>query len=113
MYHEKKIAKFHRQAEKLIAEKERQYMEQFEFDSVISFRTTEELKQAFFEVCNTNLVTPRKYVTGNTLRKFLYCYIQDPVFFENIFNSFESGKHSPAEKKTVLTRVWWHVLNKY
>ena len=95
----RKIANFHRQAEKLLAEKDRQYMEQFDFDAIISFRTTEELKQAFFDVCNKNLVTPRKYVTGNTLRKFLYCYIQDPTFFENIFNSFENGKHFPEGKK--------------
>lgn len=88
------IAKLHRQTEKLLAEKDRQYMEQFDFDAIISFRTTEELKQAFFDVCNHNLTTPRKYVTGNVLRRFVYCYIQDANFFENVFNSFENGKHS-------------------
>lgn len=89
----KRIAQLHKRAENEIKRLAEESISKIEFDAVISVRTTQDVKKAFFDVCNNNLTTPRKYVTGNTLRKFLYCYIQDPNFFENIFTSFENGKH--------------------
>lgn len=93
----KRIAKLHKRAEKEIQRLTEERVSKLEFDAIISVRTTQETKNAFFEVCNNNLTTPRKYVTGNVLRRFIYCYIQDPNFFENIFNSFENGKHSKKD----------------
>ncbi len=93
----KRIAQLHKRAEKEIKRRSEESVSRIEFDAVISVRTTQEVKKAFFERCSNNLTTPRKYVTGNTLRKFLYCYIQDPTFFENVFNSFENGKHKKED----------------
>lgn len=93
----KRIANLHKRAEKEIKRLAEESVSKLDFDAVISVRTTQDTKKAFFDVCNNNLTTPRKYVTGNVLRRFIYCYIQDANFFENVFNSFENGKHSKKD----------------
>ena len=56
--------------------------------SVISFRVTPEDKETFIQKCDVASFIPSKYAPGNTLRKFIQCYIQNPRYFENIFNKF-------------------------
>lgn len=92
--------RLHKQYEKLMAEREIASLPTIEFDAIISFRVPQVLKNTFFDICNKTLTTPRKYVTGNVLRQFVYCYIQDPLFFDNIFSTFENNqhKHSNADK---------------
>lgn len=58
------------------------------FSTVISFRTTEDEKQAFQNACDRSVITPSKYASGNVLRKFINCYCQNPRYFDNLFNKF-------------------------
>lgn len=87
-----KIRRFHRRFEKFKEEKESETLKKYsvEYDAIISFRITAEMKQMFFDACNTSQTTPRKYVTGNILRRFVYAYIQSPAYMEKIIDEFEA-----------------------
>ena len=58
------------------------------FSSIISFRIREEEKEAFQDACDRVNYIPSKYAMGNTLRKFVSCYIQNPRYFENLFSRY-------------------------
>lgn len=58
------------------------------FSSIISFRIKEEEKISFQDACDRVNYIPSKYAMGNTLRKFISCYIQNPRYFENLFNKY-------------------------
>lgn len=87
-----KIRRFHRRFEKFKEEKETAELKKYdvEYDAVISFRITADMKQMFFDACNTSQTTPRKYITGNILRRFVYAYIQNPAYIEKIIDEFET-----------------------
>lgn len=93
----KRIKRLHKQYKNIQKEKENNSYTKVEYNAILSFRLPAELKTDFFNSCNKNLVTPRKYVSGNVLRQFVYCYVQDSTFFENIFASFENGTHHTSQ----------------
>lgn len=59
------------------------------FSSIISFRVHSKTKEEFKQKCNNFSFVPPKYAMGNTLRRFISCYIQNPRYFENIFSHFD------------------------